>query len=97
MEANTYHGIPYYYEMKGLGPHTTWNIMIDVGALPAWALYEHSLRSASGLEVEVRRGDGQWLILNTSRHPGEFDEADIEGRIFTVIRELEGLAKPVHA
>jgi class 3 adenylate cyclase len=97
MEANTYHGIPYYYEMKGLGPHTTWNIMIDAGALPAWALYEHSLQSASGLEVEVRKGDGQWLILNTSRYPGEFDEADIEDRIFTVIRELEGLAKPVHA
>ncbi|MFC1619266.1 adenylate/guanylate cyclase domain-containing protein [Candidatus Neomarinimicrobiota bacterium] len=97
MEANTYHGIPYYYEMKGLGPHTTWSIMIDAGALPAWALYEHSLQSASGLEVEVRKGDGQWLILNTSRHPGEFDETDIEERIFTVIRELEGLAKPVHA
>jgi class 3 adenylate cyclase len=97
MEANTYHGIPYYYEMQGLGPHTTWNIIIDAGALPAWALYEHSLQSASGLEVEVRKGDSQWLILNTSRYPGEFDETDIEERIFTVIRELEGLAKPVHA
>ena len=97
MEANTYHGIPYYYEMQGLGPNTTWNIMIDVSVLPSWSLYEHSLKSAGDLEVEFRRGDGQWLILNTSRHPGEFDEVDIEDQIFTVIRELEELSKPVHA
>lgn len=89
LEGNTYHGIPYYYEMQGVGPNTTWTIMIDLSSMPPHAITEVALRTLDDLACKMRRGDGQWLILSTENQPGEYDESDIEARIVRIIQELE--------
>jgi class 3 adenylate cyclase len=95
LEGNTYHGIPYYYEMQGVGPNTTWTIMIDLSRLPVHAISEESLSSLSDLVYEIRRGDGQWLIISTEKQPGEYDESDVEARIMKAIQEVEQTVIPV--
>jgi len=97
MEANTYHGIPYYFEMQGVGPSTSWTIMIDVSSLPARTIQDYALGALTGFDYKFRRGDGHWLILSTEEYPGEYDESDVEARIFKIIQELEQAVRPVHA
>ncbi|UCD39238.1 MAG: adenylate/guanylate cyclase domain-containing protein [Fidelibacterota bacterium] len=89
MEANTYHGIPYYYEMQGVGPNTTWTIMIDLSSFPTHAFPDGALKTLASFEYEIRRGDGQWLIVTTEKYPGEYDESDVEARIVEIIQEVE--------
>jgi len=97
MEANTYHGVPYYYDMQGTGPDTTWMIMIDVSSLPVRTINDYAANTLRDLDSKINRADGQWLILSTARFPGEYDESDVEARIFKIIQELEQAVRPVHA
>ncbi|NVM56984.1 MAG: hypothetical protein HWN51_02530, partial [Desulfobacterales bacterium] len=97
MEASTYHGIPYYFEMQGVGPSTSWTIMIDVSRLPARTVQDYALGALTGFDCKFRRGDGHWLILSTEEYPGEYDEIDVEAQILKIIQELERAAAPIHA
>ncbi len=92
VEASTYHGVPYYFEMQGAGPDTNWTILIDFGTLPGQILNEYAKRHLGDLEYDLKEGDSQWLVLNTARSPGAFDEADVEARVHQVIRDLEPMA-----
>lgn len=90
MEANTYHGVPYYYEMQGMGPSTTWLALIDVSTVPSRTVSHFVLHDLPDLECEINHNDGQWLIVSTRNAPGEYDEHDLEARIFRII---DGLAQ----
>ena len=90
MEASTYNGVPYYYEMQGMGPNTTWLALIDVSALPSRIVSQFVLRDLPDLECEINHNDGQWLIVSTRNAPGEYDETDLEARLFRII---DGLAR----
>ena len=96
VEAGSYHGIPYYYEMQGEGPSTSWTIMIDVSALPLRAVSDYAAKTFRELDHEIRQTDGHWLILSTGQSPGEYDESDVEARVFRIIQELEQVVRPVH-
>ena len=89
METSSYHGIPYYYEMQGTGPNTSWTIMIDVSTLPARAISDYAARSLRDLDCQMNRDDGQWLVLSTAGSPGDYDETEVLSRIYKIIRELE--------
>jgi len=95
MEANTYQGVTYYYEMQGMGPDTTWLALIDVSSMPARSVNQFVVHSLPDLECEVNQTDGRWLIVSTRNAPGEFDELDLESRIFHIIDELcEAVGEP---
>lgn len=96
METSSYHGIPYYYEMGGMGPNTSWTIMIDVSTLPTRAINDYAARSLRDLDYKVNRDDGQWLILSTAGSPGDYDETDVQSRVYKIIRELEPATHAVH-
>jgi hypothetical protein len=48
------------------------------------------LHDLPDLECEINHNDGQWLIVSTRNAPGEYDEHDLEARIFRII---DGLAQ----
>jgi len=89
MEVNAYRGISYYYHMQGVGPNTTWTSMIDVGTVPLRTVQSYAAQFLQDLEFEVDRSDGRWLVVTTSEHPGEYDETDVEARIFAIIDGLQ--------
>jgi class 3 adenylate cyclase len=89
MEASTHHGVPYYYEMQGLGPNATWLALIDVSALPPRTVASWVQHAPAELACEINPTDGQWLIVSTRDAPGELDEVDLEARIFRIIEGLE--------
>jgi class 3 adenylate cyclase len=88
MEASAYHGVPYYYEMQGMGPNTTWLALIDVSAMSARLVSHFVLHDLPDLECEINHNDGQWLIVSTRNAPGEYDEYDLEARLFQIIDGL---------
>jgi class 3 adenylate cyclase len=89
MEANSHHGVTYYYEMQGQGPNTSWLALIDVSAIPSRTVSQFIAHDLSDLQCEVNDSDGQWLVLSTANAPGEFDEVELEARIFRIIEDLE--------
>ena len=88
-EPNRYHGIPYFYEVQGMGPNTSWQAMIDVSAISQKTVNLYASQSLWDLNYEINLTDGQWLIISTSSVPGSFDEVDLESRIFEIIDGLE--------
>ena len=88
MDANSYNGVSYYYDMQGFGPNTSWTIIIDAGAFPARAINSYAIEMLQDLNYQLNRADGQWIILNTANHPGEYDEDDVESLIVKIIGEL---------
>jgi class 3 adenylate cyclase len=93
MEVNSYRGISYYYHMQGAGPSTSWTTLIDVGALPARAVRHYATQFLRDLDFEIDRSDGRWLVVTTSEQPGEYDETDVEARIFGIIDGLQQVAQ----
>jgi class 3 adenylate cyclase len=91
MEANSYNGISYYYDMQGFGPNTSWTIIIDAGAFLARTINSYAIEMLQDLNYQVNRADGQWIILSTANHPGEYDEDDVESLIVKIIGELSRL------
>ena len=89
VEASTYHGVPYYFEMQGAGPDTNWTVLIDFGTLSGQTLTEYADLHLRDLEYDLKEGDTLWLVLSTAGTPGAFDEADVEARVHQVIRDLE--------
>ena len=89
MQSSTYHGVPYFYEMQGVGPNLTWLALIDVTALPIRAVTHLVSHDLADLECEINHADGQWLIVSTRNAPGEYDETDLEARIFQIIDGLQ--------
>ena len=87
--ANRYRGLPYFYEMEGLGADTRWMAMIDVSTLPDRVVNDYAFSALEDLEFEINQTDGQWLIISTRNTPGEYDEVDMEARIFRIIEGLE--------
>ena len=88
MEANSYDGVPYYYDMQGFGPNTSWTVIIDASAFPARIINSYAIEMLKDLNYQVNRADGQWIILNTANHPGEYDEDSVESLIVKIIGEL---------
>jgi hypothetical protein len=75
--------------MQGRGPNTSWLALIDVSAVPSRAVSQLVAHDLSDLQCEVNDSDGQWLVLSTANAPGEFDEVELEARIFRIIEALE--------
>jgi class 3 adenylate cyclase len=96
MEVSSYHGMSYYYEMQGMGPDTTWLALIDVSAVPTRTVSQFVLRDLPDLECEINQTDGRWLIVSTRNAPGEFDETDLESRIFRIIDGLQRAVGATH-
>ncbi|MEE9466201.1 MAG: adenylate/guanylate cyclase domain-containing protein [Candidatus Neomarinimicrobiota bacterium] len=96
MEANSFEGVPYYYDMQGFGPNTSWTIIIDAAAFPARAINSYAIEMLQDLNYRVNRVDGQWIVINTANHPGDYDEDDVEtliGRIINDLRKRERAAR----
>jgi hypothetical protein len=89
VEASTYHGIPYYFEMQGQGEESTWTILIDFGKIPGKILRDYAESQLGDMRYDLRYGDSQWLVMSTDDTPGMLDETDIEARVHEVIRALE--------
>ena len=89
MTTNSYLGVPYYYDMDGIGQNTSWTIMIDVTSMPYKLINDYAIEMLQDLNYTLKKADGNWLILNTSEKPGEYDESDIEQLVYRLITELE--------
>ncbi len=95
MQSSTYHGVPYFYEMQGMGPNLTWLALIDVSSVPIRTVTHLVSHDLADLECEINHAEGQWLIVSTRNAPGEYDETDLEARIFHIIDGLQlSLAQP---
>jgi class 3 adenylate cyclase len=93
MEVSAYRGVPYYYEMQGAGAGTSWTMMIDVAGLPTRVVQHYAALSLKDLDFKINNSDGRWLVVSTGSRPGEFDETEVEFRIFRII---EGLQQGAH-
>ncbi len=95
MTTNSYLGIPYFYDMEGIGQNTSWTIMIDVSSMPYKLINDYAIKMLGDLNYTLKKADGNWLILNTSEKPGEYDETDVERLIYSIITELVNARKPM--
>ncbi|MBI4083708.1 MAG: adenylate/guanylate cyclase domain-containing protein [Candidatus Lambdaproteobacteria bacterium] len=89
MEVNAYHGVSYYYEMQGMGPNMSWVMLIDVSGIPPRAIHQFAQHAMQDLDYEINHANGPWLVASTARHAGEYDETDVEARIFRIIEGLQ--------
>lgn len=94
VSRNTYNGVDYYYEMQGVGPELTWEILIDVSGFSRPLVDSVADRDLPGLDCQVRDRDGTWMIISTGNAPGEYDEVDVEETIIRVIEHLLATGPP---
>ncbi len=93
MTTNSYLGVPYFYDMEGIGPSTSWTIMIDVSSMPYKLINDYAIEMLQDLNYTLKRADGHWLILNTGEQPGQYDETAVERLVYRIITELDETRK----
>jgi len=91
-EANTYHGISYYYQMQGSGPATSWTMLINVAEMSHRAVRNYATHYLKEFDFEINNSDGRWLVVSTAEHAGEYDETEVEAEIFKIIDGLRRAA-----